>query len=145
MTTINTVIRKASLGGITDAFDITGLLMILIVFCALAFQESDKEHIFVDMFVEMLPKIARKIVKTFLDLLTVGMLGFLSYAYFTDIVSTYNKGAATQVLRIPEWPFVIVVAIAVALFTLTVLLNMIDMIMKKDDDKKPENPVEESP
>ena len=132
LTTVNTVIRKAGIGGIVDAFDMTGFLMILIIFCALAYQESGREHIRVDMFVEMLPKIGKHIVNTLFDLLTIGALGLLSYAYFSDIASTYKSGAASQVLKIPEWPFYIIVAISVALFALTVLLNMIDKFLPEE-------------
>ena len=134
LTTVNVIIRKAPLGvgGITDAFDMTNLLMVLIIFCALAFQESGREHIRVDMFVEMLPKIGKHIVNTLFDLLTVGALGFFSYVYFSDIEGTQRSGAATQVLKIPEWPFYIVIAISIALFGVTVLLNMIDRFLPEE-------------
>ena len=138
MTTINTIIRKAKIGGITDAFDITGLLMILIIFCALAYQETDKEHIRVDMFVLMLPKTAGKIVNTLLDLLTVGALAYLSYAYIIDTIPTRMSGAASQVLKIPNWPFYIVIAVSVALFAFTVLLNAIDTFLPEEAEQKAE-------
>jgi len=145
MTTVNTVIRKLGIGGIVDAFDMTGLLMILMVFCALAYQESGKEHIRVDMFVEMMPKVWKHIVNTFLDLLTVGALGYLSYAYFIDIIPTRRSGSASQVLKIPDWPFYIVVAISVALFTITVFLNMIDRFLPEETVESTEESTEVKP
>ena len=144
MTTVNTVIRKLGIGGIVDAFDMTGLLMILMIFCALAFQESGKEHIRVDMFVEMMPRVGKLIVNTFLDLLTIGALGYLSYAYFIDVGPSYTSGAASQVLKIPEWPFKIVVAVSVALFAITVLLNMIDSFLPKEPEESSGDDSEDS-
>ena len=145
MTTINTILRKASIGGIVDAFDMTGLLMILIVFCSMAYQESEKGHIRVEMFVDMLPKIAGTIVGTLLDFLTIFALSYLSYAYFIDISKTQRSGASTQNLMIPEWPFEAIVAVAVALFALTVLLNTIDRFMPQDDEAEPADKAENTP
>jgi len=132
LTTVNVIVRKLGIWGVPDAFDMTNLLMILIVFCALAYQESVKEHIRVDMLVEMLPNILKHIVNALFDLLTVGTLGYFSYAYYTEISRRLRSGAASQILKIPEWPFCIVVAVVSALFALTVLLNMIDRFLPKD-------------
>ena len=126
LTSINTVLNTASLGAIPDAFPLTEYLMILIVFCALAFQESEKEHIRVDMFVTMLPKIVGKIVNIVFDLLTCGAVAYLSYAYASDIAISRRSGAASSLLKIPEWPFYIVVAVAVALFAITILLHTVE-------------------
>jgi TRAP-type C4-dicarboxylate transport system permease small subunit len=117
--------------------------MILIVFCALAFQESGKEHIRVDMFVEMLPKVVGKVVNIVFDFFTVVAVGYLSYAYFIDIAPTRRSGAASSLMRIPEWPFRLVVAIAVLLFAITVLLHTIERFLPKDnEDKSEETPAQ---
>jgi len=151
MTSINTVLNTASLGSIPDAFPITEFLMILIIFCALAFQESDKEHIRVDMFVVMLPKVIGKIVNIVFDLLTVAAIGYLSYAYFADVGPTRASLAASSLLKIPEWPFRAVVGIAVAMFAITVFINMFEHFMpekpKEDEESKetPEETTEEDP
>ena len=102
MTSVNAIIRKAGIGGIADSLDLTQLLMILIIFCALAFQESKRGHIRVDMFVVMMPKLIAKLVNGLFNLLSTGILGFFSYSYFSDIAKTRSSGAASQVYRIPE-------------------------------------------
>jgi len=136
LTSINTVLNTASIGSIPDAFPLTEYLMILIVFCALAFQESEKEHIRVDMFVVMLPKTIGKIVNIVFDLLTFGAVSYLSYAYFSDIASSRRSGAASSLLKVPEWPFYLVVAIAVALFAITILLHTIEHFLPDSGEKE---------
>jgi len=138
LTSINTVLNTASLGAIPDAFPLTEYLMILIVFCALAFQESDKEHIRVDMFVMMLPKMIGKIVNIVFDLFTFGAVAYLSYAYASDIAMSRRSGAASSLLKIPEWPFYAVVAIAVALFAITILLHVIEHFLPEVEGDKAE-------
>ena len=138
LTSINTVLNTASLGAIPDAFPLTEYLMILIVFCALAFQESEKEHIRVDMFVTMLPKIIGKIVNIVFDLFTFGAVAYLSYAYASDIAASRRSGAASSLLKIPEWPFYVIVAIAVALFAITILLHTVEHFLPETEGDEAE-------
>jgi len=144
MTSVNAVIRKAGIGGIADSLDLTQLLMILIIFCALAFQESKRGHIRVDMFVVMMPKLVSKIVNGFFNVLSSGILGFFSYSYFSDIAKTRSSGAATQVYRIPEWPFVIVVAVVLGLFALTMFFNTINIFLYDEESTEDEGGAEEN-
>jgi len=137
MTVINTVIRKAGIGGIVDAFDMTNLLMICTVYCALAYQESIKGHVRIDMFVDMLPGISSKIVDTILNVLSVAIMAVMFYAYFNAIVPRFHSGSSTQVLKIPEWPFYILVTIGLFLFTLAMLLNTIGAFVPEKKEEPP--------
>ena len=138
LTSVNTILNTASLGSIPDAFPITEYLMILIIFCALALQESEKEHIRVDMFVVMLPKIVGKIINIVFDLLTFAAVSYLSYAYFSDISYSYKSGAASSLLKVPEWPFYLVIGIATALFAITILFHTIEHFLPDSEEKAAE-------
>ena len=139
MTSVNAIIRKAGIGGIADSLDLTQLLMILIIFCALAFQESKRGHIRVDMFIVMMPKIPSRIVDCIFNLLSTGVLAFFAYAYYISIPGSRRQGSATQVLRVPEWPFVVIVSIVLALFALTMLFNTIDILLYGDRSTEDES------
>lgn len=138
MTTIDTIMRKTPLGGITDSIDLTELFLIFIVFCGLAFLESDRGHIRVDMFVNMMPKLLKKITEVFMYLLSAGILILLFISTFDDIGSTFESGAATQILQIPHWPFVVVVTVAIFLYAVTVLFHMIELIIGKNEEQQTE-------
>jgi TRAP-type C4-dicarboxylate transport system permease small subunit len=133
MTTVDTITRKTPLGGITDSLDLTELFMLFIVFCGLAYLESERGHIRVDMFVNMLPKLAKRIVEAALYLLSAVILILLFYAMFGDISSTFKSGAATQILHIPHWPFVVVVTVSIFLYAFTVLLHGIEIIQGEEE------------
>lgn len=136
MTTIDTIMRKTPLGGITDSLDLTELFLIFIVFCGLAYLESDRGHIRVDMFVNMFPRLLKKITEVFMYLLSAGILILLFFSMLSDIGSTFKSGAATQILQIPHWPFVVVVTVAIFLYAVTVLFHGIELIIGKDDVEK---------
>ncbi|NTV89740.1 MAG: TRAP transporter small permease [Clostridiales bacterium] len=136
MTTVDTITRKTPLGGITDSLDLTELFLIFIIFCGLAFLESERGHIRVDMFVNMLPGLLKKIIEFIMYMISAVILILLFYAMLGDIGSTFASGAATQVLHVPHWPFVVVVTVAVFLYALTVLLHGIEILTIKTVGEK---------
>jgi TRAP-type C4-dicarboxylate transport system permease small subunit len=133
LTTLNTVMRKSPLGGITDSLDITEYFLVLIIYCGMAYLESEKGHIRVDMFLVMLPGALRKYTEAFWYLVSAGILGLFSYAMLLNIGSTYRSGAATQVMHIPQWPFTILVAAAISLYAVTVTLHLIEILIGSGD------------
>ena len=136
LTTVDTITRKTPLGGITDSLDLTELFLVIIVFCTLAFLESERGHIRVDLLVNIFPGLFKKITESITSLLSAGILFLLFYAMFDNIRDTYQSGASTQILGIPHWPLVVVVAAAIFFYAFTVLLHMIEMIIEKDDGEK---------
>lgn len=139
MTTVDTIARKIpTLGGIPDSMDLTEIGMVFIVFCGLAFLESERGHIRVDMFLNMFPKLIKRILESFLYILSAFILFLLFYAMFDKIFSTMKSGAATQLLHIPQWPFVIVVTAAIFLFAFTVLMHAVEVIAGKVEEPKEE-------
>ena len=137
LTTINTIMRKIYfLGGIKDAFDMTAMLLVLIVFCAMAFLESGKGHVRVGMLFLVLPSLPKKIVEAFWYLMSSGILFLFTLSLFNNIQSTYKSGAASQVFAIPWWPFSIVITVAVLAYALTVLTRLIAIIVGQDSEKE---------
>ena len=133
MTTFNTIMRKMMMGGITDNLDLTEYLMTLIIFGGLAFLESEKGHVRVDMFLIMLPKTLKRIAESLWYLLSAGVLFMLFYGMYISIGPTYRSGAGSQVLHVPEWPFTAVVTVAIFLYAFTVLLHLIAIAIGKDE------------
>ena len=141
MTTVNTIMRKMMLGGITDNLDLTEYLLTLIIFCGLAFLESEKGHVRVDMFLIMLPKTLKRVAESVWYLLSAGVLFMLFYGMYVSIVPTYRSGAGSQVWHVPEWPFTAVVTVAIFLYAFTVLVHLIAIIIGKDEapEEEPES------
>jgi TRAP-type C4-dicarboxylate transport system permease small subunit len=143
MTTVDTITRKTTIGGIPDSLDLTELFLVLIIFCGFAFLESEKGHIRVDMFVNMFPKLIGRIVRSLLYLVSAAILFLCTYALIINIIPTKNSGASTQLLHIPTWPFIIIATIAYLLYAITVLANAIEIIISDEDEKSVALEVEE--
>jgi len=136
LTTVDTITRKTPLGGITDSLDLTELFLVIIIFCTLAFLESERGHIRVDIFVNMFPGRLKKITESITYLLSTCILFLLFYSMLDNISDAYQSGTTTLNLGIPHWPFVVVVTAAIFLYAFTVLLHMIEVLIQKDDGAK---------
>jgi TRAP-type C4-dicarboxylate transport system permease small subunit len=134
LTTIDTITRKTPLGGIPDSMDFTEIFMVLIVFCGLAYLESEGGHIRVDMIVNAFPRIGKKIIEVVTYLLGAAILFALFYSMMGNITSTYHSGAATQLIHVPQWPFVVIVTAGILMYAITVLFNGIAILIKKDEE-----------
>lgn len=104
---------------IPEAFDISRLMLgvaIMWGFASVGFRGS---HIKVDIFVELMPPLLRRIVDliawTALLIFTV----LLSWKMFDRVASAFRSGEATFDLRLPAWPFLALICAgaAVAIFT----------------------------
>jgi TRAP-type C4-dicarboxylate transport system permease small subunit len=134
MTTIHAVFRKfTSFGGITDSLGITELTMVLIVFCSLAYMESERGHVRVDILVNKFPKRFVSILTGILYLLTAAFIFVLFYAVAGNVGTIMSRGAATQILHIPFWPFYAVICVGLFAYALTVLFHAIEEFGKKPD------------
>jgi TRAP-type C4-dicarboxylate transport system permease small subunit len=137
MTTIHAVLRKfTSFGGFTDNVDITNLTMILIVFCGLAFMESERGHVRVNVFVDKFPIGSRRVVQAIMYFITTIILFIMFYAVVKNIGPMMHSGAATTALHIPNWPFAIILSVGVFFYALTALLHAIGFCGKPPEEKK---------
>jgi len=138
-TTIHAAVRKfTQYGGIDDALPITELLMVLMIFCGLAFMQSERGHIRVDFLVMRMPKIPRKTLEIAMLVIAAVFIFIMFYAAVNNIVPIYLKNAQTTVLKIPFWPFWIAVAVGLFLYAFTLLLHAIECIVSIAKKEKPE-------
>ena len=138
-TTINTIMRKIpGSRGFPDNMQITEYLMALVVFCAFAFLESEKGHLRVGMFLVVFPKIITRILESLWYLLSSAVLVMLAFGMYRNILSAYRLGSVTQFLRIPEWPFTVIVAVGLVAYALTLVLRMIAVILGTEEEKEQE-------
>ena len=124
MTTVHALFRKfTTLGGVTDSLDITVLCMVLIVFCSLAFMESQHGHVRVTVLADKFPPRAGMGLHGVVLILTGIFIFIMFYVVAGNVSTIMSRGAATLVLKIPFWPFHIVIAVGLFVYALTVVLH----------------------
>ena len=140
LTTIHAILRKFTLlGGIRDALPITELAMVVLVFCGFAYMQSQKGHVRVDFLVNRLPRGLSKLLEIVTLFIGSGIIWVMFYASITNIIPTYAKGASTMLLKIPFWPFMIVISVGLFFYALTLALHAIDGCIRFSE--KPEEEI----
>ena len=115
---------------IGGSFDLTELLMIIVVSFGFAYCAIVKGHVTVDLLVSRLPQRVREIINTITGLLGFRLMALIAWQGFLYIKVMYIKGQTTPALPIPLYPFVAVVAVGLAVFCLALLANFIDFLSK---------------
>lgn len=125
ITTVDVIIRKVSSLSILGSYELTELGMVIMIFFGIAALQVARGHVRVDMFIEKYPRRAKHVTEGIVTLIETLVLAAMSYCAFLKILDDFRKGLATSVLRIPTWPFCVLMFIGMALFTLTLLLDTI--------------------
>lgn len=132
ITTVDVILRKIPFipFSILGSYDMTEMAMVAIVFFGIAYFQSERGHVRVDMFVNKFPHAIRCAVEGIVNLVEAAFGGIMCYAAFQQIATLFSRGTGTSVLRIPHWPFAIVMSIGLLLFTIFLLLDGIMDFMR---------------
>jgi len=110
--------------------DITAFLMAILVSFGLAYCAIRKGHVRVDLIVERLPSRVQAIIDTVTTLLGLGLCILITWQSFVNMVSLYNSGATSWTLNIIAFPFAGLVAFGFAWFTLVLLADFLNAIVR---------------
>ena len=100
--------------------EVTALLLVVIVFLALAHSEDLGDHITIDLiYVRVGPRVqaAMDLFAQVLSLIVIGLMAFQIYHF---ALRQRDGGFESPVLEWPIWPFVLVAAFGAALYTLAI-------------------------
>lgn len=126
---ITTIPIFPSVVSIRGCYEIVQMALCCFVFSTWAYTQSVHGHINVVMFIQKMPQKLRFVCYAFTSLLSVATMAFGTYAAFTQIDAVRVSGEATANLLIPFWPFYIFEFVALALLTVTLLLDALKAIV----------------
>lgn len=114
--------------GISGMVELTELAMVLIVFLGFSFTQYAGGHVHVDIFTNMIKNLrARFIFNGCIRIVTAFFSFWVTYAAFLRAVS---EKVVTGVLKIPVAPFVYVMAIGMAWFSIVLLMDGLDHFLQ---------------
>ena len=114
---------------IPDDLVFSEFLMIFIVFLPLASVQAAREHVFVTIFTEWMPNRKKVILETFG--VFVGLIAFsiVGIAVFDDLADAWEfQSYVDGPLELLEWPPKLVLVFGVALFTVRLLVDLIQSV-----------------
>ena len=114
------VFRKPLLGSV----EMVGLLTVIVVFCVLAFTESQRSHISVDIISSRLHRRTRAILASVMCFLGAGFFIIMGWQGWELMWSNlFPTVRTTGVLSIPFAPFMFIMAFGGVLFGLELLIH----------------------
>ena len=134
--TADVFMRRALNQPIFGAYEIGKVLLVIVVFCGVAYVMSVKGHVVVDTLVRLYPKKLRTVVNGiayFLSLLIVALISWQSAVYGLDMV---RVGETSVLLRILVSPFIFIVAFGSAILFLVILVQFIYILAGVDEDSE---------
>ena len=106
---------------VTGAYEITEVLLLCTVMASFAYGQSQRTHINITLIVKRLPRVLKFSIYGLMGVLASATAAAVGYAAVLQTQAAMEKGAETAVLGIPMWPFYLVEAIAMFVFTVALL------------------------
>jgi len=115
---------------VLGSFEITEYLMVILMASSLAYCGIMKGHVEIELVTDRLPDSTQSILGCVTSFLGLGLFVFITWQSFIYIGDLAASKAATTVLLIPAWPFVLILAIGLTVFCLVLLLRFLEYLCK---------------
>jgi TRAP-type transport system small permease protein len=128
LTAADVLLRKLANAPIMGSFEFTQFTMIICTGFGLAYCAVEKGHIFVDFITMRLSKRTQGIlgiITGFLALVTAIVLTYQQCVHITLLQQSHQSSA---VLMIPLYPFVAILALSLALYTIVLFIHLLEFI-----------------
>jgi TRAP-type C4-dicarboxylate transport system permease small subunit len=124
--------------GIPDNYDISGLLLGILIFWGIAVASYRGDHISVDLLWSSVGPGARRAIDIFADLVSLGAMIVLTYMVAYKVFDTYTADIRTFDLRTPTWPFFLVawIGLGAAILLLAVRTRAIMFGFKRYEPRR---------
>lgn len=124
--------RVPLLQPIPGTFELTEFMMVLIVFAAIGYTQTRGEHIAIDVFTAKLPPRIRAAVDSFVYLVSLIIASLVTWQSVVFAQRLFREQDVSGVLKIPLYPFFIVVAAGMLVYSLALLVCLLRSLAKVD-------------
>jgi TRAP-type C4-dicarboxylate transport system permease small subunit len=125
LTVVDVFMRYVLNAPITGATEISELMMVVLVFPALAWIALERIHIRVDLLVVKWPRRVQLIVEMITLLLALGTYAIVTWQSFLESIEVRE---ATSLLEVPESPFHWIMTLGFAMLCLAIVTLMIENV-----------------
>jgi TRAP-type C4-dicarboxylate transport system permease small subunit len=132
LTFVSVILRYFFSWGIPDAYDVTSLMLGILIFWGMAVASYRGDHITVDLLWGAMPPIVQRVMDVFAALVTlVGMLVF-TWMFAEKVINIRAAHTGTFDLRQPVWIYYFVAWLGLASAVLLLLLRTLRLVIAPD-------------
>jgi TRAP-type C4-dicarboxylate transport system permease small subunit len=113
---------------ISGSFEVTEYMMAIIISFGLAHCAIRKGHVSVDLVLSRFTRKGQAVVSSLMYLLSFGFFVLVTWQSFLYIGKIFKSHLTSAVLLIPTFPFVALLAIGIAVFSLVLLIDFLDYL-----------------
>jgi TRAP-type C4-dicarboxylate transport system permease small subunit len=114
ITFVSVFLRYIFIWSIPDSYDLSSLLLGILIFWGIASASYRGEHITVDLLHSAMPASIKRAMDIFADLITLGCLIVFTWMVAIKVLNTRADGLATFDLRQPVWIYYFIAWIGLA-------------------------------
>jgi TRAP-type C4-dicarboxylate transport system permease small subunit len=126
LTVVAVIMRKGFGSPLIGVFDFSQVMLIVIVFSGMAYCGITRGHVAVELFNDFFPTRIQRALNFVINLITAILLAFMSWITLMRAFDARELNEATMMIFIPHFPFLIIVALGLALYALASLLLAFD-------------------
>ena len=125
LTAVDVTLRAAFNAPIYGIQEVTELGLVLVTVLGMAYCAWTRAHIVIDVAQRLQPKWLLKACDIVLPLVGAALMAIAAWRSFEEGAEALSRGAHTNVLRIPQWPFFMLIAIGLAAYAIVLMIQAI--------------------
>ena len=111
---------------IMGVFEVTEFTMVCLVFCSLAYTQSKKAHVAVDILANLMPPKGQRLIDIINYLISFFILVLITWKSIERGFEVMANKESSAILQIPVYPFMFLVALGSAALSIEYLKDMIN-------------------
>jgi TRAP-type C4-dicarboxylate transport system permease small subunit len=134
LTTADVLVRRFLDTTIKGSFEISTNLLIVIVFCSVAYVMSVHGHVVVDVFTDRYPRSFQRPLTFIALLLSLIAVALICWGSIKLGLEQYRVGESSVLLSIPVAPFVFIMAFGSGLLFIVIMIQFVRIFARVKED-----------
>ncbi|HEY5609272.1 MAG TPA: TRAP transporter small permease [Alphaproteobacteria bacterium] len=138
LTAVDVTLRAAFNAPIYGIQEVTELGLVLVTVLGIAYCAWTRAHIVIDVALGLQPRWLIKACDAVLPLVGAALMAVAAWRSFEEGAEALARAAHTNVLRIPQWPFFMLIALGLAAYAVVLLIQAVRPSRLPSGDGHPE-------
>jgi TRAP-type C4-dicarboxylate transport system permease small subunit len=134
LTTADVVGRYVFNSPITGTLEVTEFMVLIMIFSFLAYAQSNKAHVTVDLLLDRFPKKLRRYIKIINHLACFCLMCLITWMGFRRALELLEYGEASPNLGVPHYPFVFFLVLGCLVMCIEYLRNLMELLAEGRGD-----------
>ena len=121
---------------ILGAFELTEFMVLVLIFSFLAYAQSHKSHINVDLFMMFFPEKIRNLIEIFNHVACLAIMILITWTGFENAIEVMEAGESSPNLAVPNYPFVFFLVLGCAIMCIEFIRDIVALIKDRREGER---------